>query len=79
VRRSYFLFFGRPLTFLCDPAGGFRNGASLRWMLQELTFVDSVLLPLASGREIKLGFPIFGFLLLFLKKPHESVSTDARV
>jgi hypothetical protein len=49
--RAPFLFsdpvFGRLLTFLCDPAGtaaGYRNGASLRWMLQELTFVDSVLL-----------------------------------
>jgi hypothetical protein len=41
--RSYFPVFGRLLTFLRDPAG-FRNGASLRWMLQELTFVDSVLL-----------------------------------
>ena len=43
VLRSYFLVFGRLLTFLCDPAG-LRNGARRRWMLQELTFVDSVLL-----------------------------------
>jgi hypothetical protein len=41
--RSYFPVFGRLLTFLCDHAG-YRNGARGRWMLQELTFVDSVLL-----------------------------------
>jgi hypothetical protein len=33
--------FGRLLTFSSDPAG-FRNGASLRYMLQQLTFVDSI-------------------------------------
>ena len=35
--------YGRLFTFILDPAG-FWNTARIRWMLQELTFVDSVLL-----------------------------------